>query len=477
MTSLPVKNIGAVMNEASSGAAMATQSANSMSFESVWNNRTERISSSEPVTEGARLVQKENDMVRNSLKSKDSYKSVVSKEEAVQESNPDELKNMTPEEWDRVMEVLGAAAVEMVQQLADAFGITVEEVQNLMNELGMEPLDVLQQETLGQLILATGGETDTTSLLTNEELYQKYQALMGQLNGLLENVGEAVQLDVEQPDIQQLVQIAADNTRNNTPFIEVTVDEEMKRPEETETVLPDDSTYDMAIEHTGSRVENTDGTEQADNQMQNQNGNQSLEQGKEAGNPRSGVAEGRGTGEPLVLQNLRAESFEPQLQQLTQTTSAWDADTLDIMKQIMDYMKIQVKPDMSDLEMQLHPENLGTLQVHVASKGGAVTAQFVTQNETVKAALEGQMIQLKESFAEQGVKVDAIEVTVQTHQFEQNLEQGRGRQQNEPERRTRTRRIQLDETFTMEDFNAMDGEEQLAAEMMEANGNTVDYTA
>lgn len=477
MTSLPVKNIGAVMNEASSGATMATQSANSMSFESVWNNRTERISSSEPVTEGARSVQKENDMVRNSLKSKDSYKSVVSKEEAVQESNPDELKNMTPEEWDRVMEVLGAAAVEMVQQLADAFGITVEEVQNLMNELGMEPLDVLQQETLGQLILATGGETDTTSLLTNEELYQKYQALMGQLNGLLENVGEAVQLDVEQPDIQQLVQIAADNTRNNTPFIEVTVDEEMKRPEETETVLPDDSTYDMAIEHTGSRVENTDGTEQADNQMQNQNGNQSLEQGKEAGNPRSGVAEGRGTGEPLVLQNLRAESFEPQLQQLTQTTSAWDADTLDIMKQIMDYMKIQVKPDMSDLEMQLHPENLGTLQVHVASKGGAVTAQFVTQNETVKAALEGQMIQLKESFAEQGVKVDAIEVTVQTHQFEQNLEQGRGRQQNEPERRTRTRRIQLDETFTMEDFNAMDGEEQLAAEMMEANGNTVDYTA
>lgn len=84
------------------------------------------------------------------------------------------------------------------------------------------------------------------------------------------------------------------------------------------------------------------------------------------------------------------------------------------------------------------------------------------------------MVQLQEQFEEQGIKVEAIEVTVQTHEFEQNLEQGRGRNQQEPEKRNRTRRINLNDSLVME---AMEEEDALAAEMMAASGSTVDYTA
>ena len=144
----------------------------------------------------------------------------------------------------------------------------------------------------------------------------------------------------------------------------------------------------------------------------------------------------------------------------------------------MDYMRVQLKPDMSNLEMQLHPASLGSLQVQVASKGGVVTAQFFTQNETVKAALESQMIQLKESFAEQGVKVEAIEVTVQTHEFERNLNQGQGqRSGEEPARKSRPRRIDLSGGMSPEELEILDEQERLAADMMAANGNSVDYTA
>ena len=138
-------------------------------------------------------------------------------------------------------------------------------------------------------------------------------------------------------------------------------------------------------------------------------------------------------------------------------------------------MKLQVKPDVSDVEMQLHPQSLGTLQIHVASKGGVLTANFVTQNETVKAALESQMVQLQESFEEQGIKVNAIEVTVQTHEFERNQEQGRGDGRNqEPTRKSRVRRINLNDLTISEE---MEQEDALAADMMAAGGNTVDYTA
>ena len=148
-------------------------------------------------------------------------------------------------------------------------------------------------------------------------------------------------------------------------------------------------------------------------------------------------------------------------------------------KQIMDYMKVSVKADSSDLEMQLHPQSLGTLHIQVASKNGVVTANFITQNETVKAALESQMVQLKESFAEQGVKVEAIEVTVQTHPFEQNLEQGRGNQSDQESgagvSRRRTRRINLNTAFAEDEPQTE--EDRIAADIMSANGNTVDFTA
>ena len=167
-----------------------------------------------------------------------------------------------------------------------------------------------------------------------------------------------------------------------------------------------------------------------------------------------------------------------EVQQTENLGASREVDTQDIMRQIMDYMKVQLKPETTSLEMQLHPANLGTLQIQMATKGGSLTANFITQNEAVKAALESQMVQLQQSFEEQGIKVNSIEVTVQPHAFEQNLEQGRGNNsnQNQPGR-GRNRRINLDALQDEAEFGSLTEEEQLAAEMLRAGGNTVDYTA
>ena len=189
--------------------------------------------------------------------------------------------------------------------------------------------------------------------------------------------------------------------------------------------------------------------------------------GKDGQNPES---------ESPLLTSLQKD--QPQNAEVTfeQVTSSDFRSSQEIMDQILDYMKIQLKPEMDQLEMQLHPASLGTLKIHLVSKGGEVTAQFQVQNETVKAALEGQMIQLKEQFAEQGVKVEAIEVSVQTRQYEQNPEQDRNNESRSRESsgRGRVRRINL-----MEEINGEEPSEEdlLARDMMERNGNTVDYTA
>ncbi len=493
---MQVKEITSMMSRSAiTNLAQTAQNASSVSFESVWSNQTQQNSSAEFATDSRKNIRKDDEVdMRDSLQLKESRNPVVKESKVAEEPQKSDIREMTSEEWEEAMEVLGAAAVDMIQQIAEAFDMTVQEVQGLMADLGMEKFDVLQQSQLGELLLAVAGAEDVTSLLTDENLYTNYQSIMNQFHGLMEQTSDTLQMDAG-----ALVQVVAETTENNVETeiipIEVVVDANTSVEDGSENVKVetyteqnsqnidenmDENTVENTVEKTVENTSYSMTTEeqngaQAQNQEQHQMNMRS--QMKEQTEENKEITEDKEQTGNLVLQNLKESKFAPQLQQLTQTTSAWDTDTVDIMKQIMDYMKIQIKPDMSNVEMQLHPESLGTLQIHVASKGGNITAQFVTQNETVKAVLESQMIQLKESFAEQGVKVDSIEVTVQTHQFEQNLEQGRGRNQGEPGRKTRPRRIQLNGTLAMDELEVMEEEEQLAAQMMAASGSTVDYTA
>ena len=129
--------------------------------------------------------------------------------------------------------------------------------------------------------------------------------------------------------------------------------------------------------------------------------------------------------------------------------------------------------------MQLHPASLGTVHVQLAAKDGVITAQFAAQNETVKAVLETQLIQLKEQFEEQGIKVEAVEVTVANHAYGQQFgsEQEAANQENEGAKKN-ARRINLNlDEMAEEGLEELDDSERIAVEMMQANGSTVDYMA
>ncbi len=105
----------------------------------------------------------------------------------------------------------------------------------------------------------------------------------------------------------------------------------------------------------------------------------------------------------------------------TQSTTAYTSNTQEIMDQILSNIKIRITPNVDSLEMQLHPQSLGTVHVQLTNHAGEITAMFHVQNEAVKTAVETQMIQLKEALNDQGVKVEAIEVSVDTRGFESSL--------------------------------------------------------
>ena len=165
--------------------------------------------------------------------------------------------------------------------------------------------------------------------------------------------------------------------------------------------------------------------------------------------------------------------------EVTQTIVQTRIDVEDIMRQVSQMTRVMVTQAESSIEMQLNPANLGKVYLQVVSREGVVTAQLAAQNEAVKEALENQVAILKENMNQQGIKVEAIEVTIASHEFEQNLEQNQqslaGEQQEAEAQKPSRRNINLNSP------EGLDGEqteeESLAAKIMSEQGNTMDLTA
>ena len=333
----------------------------------------------------------------------------------------------------QIAEVLQSAVADVKEFLAQELNISEEELNAFMQDLNLTDADLLQLENVKKLVLEVSGAQDTTALLTDENLYSLMKNVENDFGQIMKDVQDTLQMD--QKDLAVAVEQLDENLHTKT--------QEPKIVLETEDAL---------------QMKDT-GIKEVDEQ--------SAPKGEQ--NPTQGDGTQTFTPQQVPMQQENVQSVS------TPVTSYTAADAQNIMNQIMDFMKIQLNAESTELDMQLHPESLGTLQIRISAKEGIMTTQFTTASETVKSVLEGQMIQLQQQFEQQNIKVDAIEVTVQTHSFESALEQGNERQTNtEDSKRNRTRRIDLSR---LDDSEGIDEEDRVVAEMMAASGNSVDYLA
>ena len=148
----------------------------------------------------------------------------------------------------------------------------------------------------------------------------------------------------------------------------------------------------------------------------------------------------------------------------------------DIVNQVIDQIKLTSGKELTSIEVMLNPERLGSVHVTVSAKNGILTAQIAAQNEQVKTALENQMTTLRENFENQGIKVDAVEITVMTHQFEAGQNFG----QNESERKQSERKLnkKLDLSAYDDEVDDEFSDDELRRKDSIQNGNSsVEYIA
>lgn len=427
------------------------------SFSDVLKNQKSSGETKEPESTPRTRVDGRNDKVSqsNTRTEKDSLKA-------------DSTEEISPEEAVAQAEKAAEAVVgEMVTQTAAELGITEEEVYQILDELAMEPAELLDVESLQKVVLTAAGEPDVSSFVTDEQLFTAFKNLTGTLQEAVQEVADATGLSIQEvQDIFQNLQEQVQIQPQETVVSEVTVEIENEAEPQVQKTEP------LGTEKTETAVQ-TGGTTEDGSQIMLE---RSLEQGKAAAGDEKGFS--GETAQNPFSQNLFSRNLTETVQTVQEVQSYVDTDTEMILHQITDYMKSQITDGVSELEMQLHPESLGNLHVRLTAKEGVVTAQFTTQNDVVKTALESQMIQLKETFKEQGISVEAIEVTVESHRFEENLSQNSGGnlydQDRQPQKQ-RNRRINLNEPLAEEEF--LTQEDRLAAEMLKENGGTVDYTA
>lgn len=120
---------------------------------------------------------------------------------------------------------------------------------------------------------------------------------------------------------------------------------------------------------------------------------------------------------------------------LPKTQVLKNINTSDVIAQIMEKLKVSVKPDLSEVKILLRPEQLGEVSLKIATQNGIITAQFIAESQKVKEIIESNFNQLRDMLSEQGVDVGALEVNVSNsdeekttyNMFEQNSEKGEKR--------------------------------------------------
>lgn len=432
-------------------------------------------------------------------------------------------------------EVVSEWKEDVKMQICDDLDITLEELENIMSQLGLQITDLQDVTNLQQVVLTVVGESDSMLLLTDEGLGKSFQKLVedvatitqemqekfsiseDEFSTLLSKDNESVLVDIplqtteadeEKQDIvsneQEMVTpeenvFLQDDVTNlkiveEEPVLQEEVLDSSQKPEQEKdastekeqllSVIEKPEMVEALVENAekeepeelfvGSEVktEKTESTESIKIEISTEG----MEQ-KHADKEQNTATDG----------NNEQSIFEQFMSHLTMekvniTENVTDRVAVaeqmrEIVNQVVEQIKITVNADTSAMEIQLNPENLGKVSLSVVAKEGHITAQFVTESEMSKYALEGQLQQLRETLGEQGLKVDEVEVTVSNFDFSQsnqaNAEEQKQQQQSEFSKRV-TRNLNMNNIDSMEELTE---EEQLAAKIMQLNGNQIDYTA
>lgn len=343
-------------------------------------------------------------------------------------------------------------AVQNVKDtIKEELDVSDEDIAKAMEVLGITDNDLLSVVKVTELVSALTG-ADSITLITDDDMSGKLTSVLDAVNTAQEDIADMLNTDVDDAVLvvrtDAVVKKDTDETVVKNTDSSITDNQSVSETESLSDVLAakvtaqgsskhEESTGEHTGEHTGEQNHNT----------------QSY----------GGVADS-------IIQSMK-DSFADIVTEDTSRVSE-----ADIVNQVIDQIKLSSGRELTSIEVMLNPERLGSVHVTVTAKNGILSAQIAAQNEQVKTALENQVTALKENFQNQGIKVEAVEITVMTHQFEAGQNFG----QNESERKQSEQKVnkKLNLSDYMDDEDETVSAQDIRRKDSIQNGNSsVEYMA
>ncbi len=416
-----------------------------------------------------------------------------------------------------IEEAIVAFAASLVEIVSENFDIEVPEIMDNLEAMDMEVSDLMETSSLASFVAEFSEDTSPIDLLKSPEFTDALVAINDLTNETLEELGitydelvKAVSLVDNKANVDEVILeetedqlMIKDALKSEIPLSEerdsnvVSIidnnDVKMSALEtiansvniKTDSIVKEEVLVNVDEEEDPGVAEITnrplvsdeetknvnDDNEEKDNSLNFSDRNQ-----KEVASEKTekNFHHENVTVEHANLQNGEALNVE------TQTIKIVDLENL--VKEITEYIELSAKDNVvQNVTMQLNPEHLGKLLVSVSTVAGEVTTKIVTETEAAKEALMSNLNAMRESLEEQGIKVADVEVTVESHAFEQNLQEDGSREQEqlaeELKQHNQRRNLNLNE-LTLDDLSGlMSEEDMIVARMMKDSGNVLDVTA
>lgn len=342
---------------------------------------------------------------------------------------------------------------EVCEDIKDAikeeFDVSDEDIKAAMELLGLTALDLLSTAKVAELIEQLTG-TDALTLITNEDMMQSFNNIINVVDDANADIAdmlgvktEEVGIVLEQNNIAPVVNSEDTAKQDNVKESDAkNADDNINQTVDNQESLSEVLAKKITTESDGKAKNNMSESNEANNKVTYAD----------------------------VADNMISNITDTFADIITEGIST--VKEADIVNQVIDSVKLMASRELTSMEVMLNPEHLGSVHITVTARNGIVSAQIAAQNEQVKTALENQMVTLREQFESQGLKVDAVEITVMAHSFEAGQNFG----QSESERKQGESKVHRKLNLSSFD-DELEEDLESTAPAPKAEGSSVEYLA
>ena len=394
-----------------------------------------------------------------------------------------------------VVSQVDAKADNIKDIIKEQLNISDEEIESVMEQLGFTFMDLLDPQNLADFVSEIKGSLDLTDMIVDPD----FQQLMLSMSSVKQEIAQVCDIDSEQMDeiISVMEPVTEPDNGSSDENFGIDISEIAENVSQSEEAASKTAVVSEQVQTEKSVSEKIQDTDNQTDEMPATDDDivtvvtDKTTDGSEAGQYADGNSDSAdgNTEEKVSDNNAGKATFTvdngirnvqiPETPFSAVSQASGKVDILDIIQQVTEQLKVSMTSDVTSMEMQLNPENLGKIYVNVSQKNSQITAHMMVMNEVVREALESQLGNLRETLSQAGVKVDAVEVTVASHEFEQNLEQNSSKEQKQQEQSGsfKSTRKNINMSSLDEMSGIMTEEENLVAQIMHDNGNSVDFMA